>query len=220
MNLQQEGSPLFRTSNFVKIFCILISIGYLLSFLETVVELVAVTPGYLLPPHFSIWTLGTFFLIECHFFEVLVDIVTIVLCAKLIEPLWGQLEMISFFFICNLCSVVLTTVCYLFLYMCTKNSEVLFNVRIYGLAAYVAGVAVAVQQVMPDHPIVGKFTNRNVPLSVLFLSTVLWLVGLLEGTYPLMFCNGIIISWIYLRFWQQHSNSRRGDPSEAFQFEK
>lgn len=219
-------NPLFRShSTFVKIFCLLIIVGYLSSFLETIVELVAVTPGYLLPPHFSIWTLGTFFLIECHFFEVLVDVVCVCLCAKLLEPLWGQLEMITFFFICNLCSVVVTTVCYLFLYICTKNSELLFNVRIYGMVSYVAGVSVAVQQVMPDHPIVmgtplGTFTNRNVPLSVLFLSIVLWLFGLVEGTYPLMFCNGIIISWIYLRFWQQHSNSRRGDPSEAFQFEK
>lgn len=184
----------------------------------------AVTPGYLMPPHFSIWTLGTFFLIECHFWEVLVDILTLGLCAKLIEPLWGQLEMVSFFVICNLCSVVLTTVCYLFLYMCTKNSEVLFDVKIYGLSGYVAGVCVAVQQIMPDHPVIntplGTFTNRNIPLSVLLLSTILWLVGLVEGMYPLMFGNGIIVAWVYMRFWQQHSNARKGDLSDSFQFEK
>lgn len=199
-------------------------VGYLLTFLESTTELLAVTPGYLLPPHFSIWTLGTFFLIELHFWEILVDIATLGLCAKLIEPLWGPIEMISFFIITNLCSVVLTTVCYLFLYMVTKNSEVLFEVRIYGLVGYVAGVSVAVHQVMPDHPVIntplGTFTNRNVPLSVFFISVIFWLLGLVEGPYPLMFGNGIMVSWVYLRFWQHHSNERRGDLSESFKFEK
>lgn len=225
-SLQFVQQVLGSLSKFVKIFCSCIFVGYLFSILSPpTIEILSVTPGYLLPPHFSLWTLGTFFLIECHFWEVLVDILTLALCAKLIEPLWGQIEMISFFFICNLSSVVLTTVCYLFLYMCTKSSEVLFDVRIYGLSAYVAGVSVAVHQLMPDHPIIGTplgtFTNRNVPLSVLLLSVILWLIGLLEGTYPLLFCNGIIVSWVYLRFWQAHSNERRGDrSSETFQFEK
>lgn len=223
--VQQEGSPLFRTlSNFVKITLIIITCGYLLSFLDSTVELMAVTPGYLLPPHFSIWTLGTFFLIESHFWALLVDVVTLGLCAKLIEPLWGQLEMVMFFGITNLCSVVLTTVCYLFLYMCTKNSEVLFDVRIHGLVGYVAGVSVAVHQIMPDHPVLntplGNFTNRNVPLTVLVIAIILWLVGLIEGPYALMYGSGIVVSWVYLRFWQQHSSQRRGDLSESFQFEK
>lgn len=183
-----------------------------------------VIPGYLLPPHFAVWTLGTFFVIECHFWEVLVDILTLGLCAKLIEPLWGNIEMLTFFFVTNLCSVILTTVAYLFLYICTKDTAVLFNVKIHGLVAYVAGVSVAVHQVMPDHPVVntplGTFTNRNVPLTVLLLSVIFWLVGLVEGPYPLMFLNGILVSWVYLRFWQQHSGSRRGDLSDSFQFEK
>lgn len=225
-NLQQEGLPVFRAlSNFVKITICVIFAGYVLCLVfDSTVELMAVTPGYLMPPHFSIWTLGTFFLIECHFWEILVDILTLALCAKLIEPLWGPLEMISFFFITNLCSVVLTTFSYLILYMCTKNSEVLFDVRIYGLVSYVAGVSVAVQQIMPDHPVIntplGTFTNRNIPLTLLFFAVIFWLVGLVEGPYPLMFCNGIIVSWVYLRFWQNHTNKRRGDSSESFQFEK
>ena len=34
-------------------------------------------------------------------FQVAVDIFTVVLVGKLIEPLWGALEMMTFFFIVN-----------------------------------------------------------------------------------------------------------------------
>ena len=224
--LLQEGSSLFGAlSNFVKVTSVVIICGFLLQLLsERTIDLMTIAPGYLLPPHFSVWTLGTFFLIECHFWAVLVDILTLSLCSKLIEPLWGLVEMLTFFVITNLCSAVLTTICYLFLYMCTKNSLLLFDVRLYGLAGYVAGVTVAVHQIMPEHPVantpLGTFTNRNVPLTVLLLSAILWLLGLVEGPYPLMFLNGILVSWVYLRFWQQHSNARKGDFSDNFQFEK
>lgn len=94
--VQQTGgiAPLLTLSNFVKIVICVIGVGYLWnSFVDaTLIGIVPVIPGYLLPPHFSIWTLCTFFLVEYHFWEVLVDVVTLGLCGKLIEPLWGQIE--------------------------------------------------------------------------------------------------------------------------------
>ena len=75
-----------------------------------------------------------------------------------------------------------------------------------GLAGYLAGVTVAVKQVMPDHILyrspVGKITNRNVPLTLFALSFVLWAVGLVEGSYCTMFFTGLLVAWIYLRFYQ------------------
>lgn len=61
------------------------------------------------------------------------------------------------------------------------------------------------------------FHCSNVPLTVLFASLVLWAVNILDGTYPAMFCSGLIVSWIYLRFYQRHPNGR-GDSSESFTF--
>ena len=37
------------------------------------------------------------------------------------------------------------------LYMATFNTELLFDVHIHGLSGYLAGVSIAVKQVMPDH---------------------------------------------------------------------
>lgn len=161
---QQFKALLGNTSPAVKFICIVTICGYILSFSETSIKVLSVTPGYLLPPSFWIWTALTFCFIELHLWEVLVDVITVGLCGKLIEPLWGQMEMLTFFGIVNLGIAILSSLYYLLLYTCTKNTDILFNVHIHGLAGYVAGVSVAVRQIMPDHSIVrtpmGKFTNR------------------------------------------------------------
>lgn len=59
---------------------------------------------------------------------------------------------------------------------------------------------------------------RNVPLTVVFLSLILWLCGILDGTTPTMFIAGLIVSWTYLRFYQRHANGHRGDGSDSFTF--
>lgn len=220
--LKQQFSALLKnTSPVITFICAVTTCGYLLSYSKTAVQILSVTPGYILPSEFWIWTAFTFCFIELHFYEVLVDVITVGLCGKMLEPLWGQMEMFKFFAITNLGVAICTTFYYLFVYMCTKNAEILFDVHIHGLAGYVAGICVAVRQIMPDHLIFktryGRLTNRNVPLTVLTFSLVAWLVNILEGTYPAMYCSGIIVSWVYLRFYQWHPNGH-GDSSESFTF--
>jgi hypothetical protein len=50
------------------------------------------------------------------------------------------------------------------------------------------------------------------------LIILLRIAGLLPGSYPYMFGNGIIVSWIYLRFYQKHTNGNRGDMADTFSF--
>jgi len=219
---QQFLALLGNTSASVKFICIVVLCSYFLSFSDEAVRVLSVTPGYLLPPVFWIWTAFTYCFLEIHFWEVCVDIITVGLCGKLIEPLWGALEMMTFFAVVNMGVAILSAFFYLILYVCTFNPDLLFHVHIHGLAGYIAGVSVAVKQIMPDHMLVktplGKLTNRNIPLSVFFMSLVFWLIGLLEGTYPTMFLSGLLISWNYLRFYQYHSNGTRGDMADNFTF--
>ncbi|XP_071443609.1 transmembrane protein 115-like isoform X1 [Hetaerina americana] len=219
---QQFLALLGNTSASVKFICIVVFCTYFLSFSETAIRVLSVTPGYLMPPVFWIWTAFTYCFLEIHFWEVCVDIITVGLCGKLIEPLWGAMEMMTFFAIINIGVAILSAVFYLFLYMCTFNTDLLFTVHIHGLAGYIAAVSVAVKQIMPDHLLlktpIGKLTNRNIPLSVLTLSMIFWIVGLLEGTYPTMFTSGLLTSWTYLRFYQRHSNGTRGDMADSFTF--
>ena len=219
---QQLGALLGNTSLSVKIICLAVSIGYFVSYSEIAIRLLTVTPGYVFPPGFRIWTIFTHWFVEFHLWEVCADIITVGLCGKLIEPLWGKMEMLTFFALINTSVAFVGAFFYLLIYMVTINTDVLFEVHIHGLAGYIAAVAVAVKQMMPDHVVVntplGKLTNRNVPLCVLLLSVLLWLVGILEGTYPTMFTSGVILSWLYLRFYQRHSNGSRGDMADNFTF--
>jgi len=51
-------------SVFVKCLCVSLCVGYLLSFSDTALDLLTVSPGKLMPPNFWIWTLLTHCLIE------------------------------------------------------------------------------------------------------------------------------------------------------------
>lgn len=127
----------------------------------------------------------------------------------------------KFFAIVNTFVAILSSTYSLFYSMITQNSEHLYDTHIYGLAGYIAAVAVAVRQILPDHLIVmtpmGRFTNRSVPLASLILTILLWAVGLMNGQTPVMFTSGIVVSWIYLRFYQRHARGR-GDSAENFTF--
>jgi len=213
---------LANTSVGVKAVSIIVLLSYCLSYSESAILALSVTPGYFWPPHFWLWTAFTHCFLEIHWWEVLVDIVTVVLVGKLLEPLWGTLEMVIFFGIVNSGVALVAAVFYYFLYMVTFNTELLFEVHIHGLAGYLAGVSVAVKQAMPDHVIyrspVGKITNRNIPLACFLLTFIMWAIGLVEGSYCTMFGSGLVISWIYLRFYQLHANGSRGDTADSFSF--
>ena len=67
-------------------------------------------------------------------------------------------------------------------------------------------MSIAVKQVMPDHILartpVGKITNRNIPLTVFGLTFIMWAIGMVEGSYCTMFGTGLVVAWVYLRFYQ------------------
>ncbi|BET02283.1 unnamed protein product [Nesidiocoris tenuis] len=218
----QLNALLDNTSPLVKFICGVSLIGYFLSFSKSAVLALSVTPGYIVPPHFNVWTAFTYCFLEIHFWEVLADIVAVGLCGKLIEPLWGRFEMFKFFIVVNLGVAVIASAFYFILYTITANTDLLFFVHIHGLAGYTAGLSVAVRQIMPDHCLVktplGKMTNRNIPLLVTFLAILLYVLGLLEGTSPTSFASGVLVSWTYLRFYQPHSNGSRGDLADNFTF--
>ena len=104
----------------------------------------------------------------------------------------------------------------------SRNEEYLFDIHIHGLAGYVAGFSVAVKQVMPDHVLInspfGKLRNKHIPSMMLYLAIIMRIIGAVDGPYPVMFCNGLIVSWVYLRFYQKHNNGNRGDMADSFTF--
>ncbi|KAG8179511.1 hypothetical protein JTE90_005260 [Oedothorax gibbosus] len=132
------------------------------------------------------------------------------------------MEMLTFFALVNTSVAFLSVMFYILVFTITSDPRYLFSVQIHGLAGYLAAVSVAVKQIMPDHILLslpcGKIRNRNVPLIVLMLSILLWPLGVVRSTYPVMFASGLLTAWIYLRFYQHHSNGTVGDMAEGFTF--
>lgn len=222
-NLQQEVYLSFgKSSIVVKVVAVAVTIGYFLSYAKSVVPFLAVTPGYVLPPNFWVWTFVTHSFIEFHFWEVLADIAVLILCGKLLEPLWGALDMLIFLAVVNTGVALASSFLYIGIYLVTKNEEYLFETYIHGLVGYVAGFSVAVKQVMPDHKLLsspfGTLRNTHIPLLLMFVTITLRLINVVDGPYPFMFGFGILISWTYLRFYQKHSNGNRGDMADQFSF--
>ena len=91
---------LANTSVAVKIIAgVLIFFYALACYSEDVIEKLSVTPEKFWPPHFWIWTAFTHCFLEVHFWLVIIDIAVIVLVGKLLEPLWGAIEMMVFFMV-------------------------------------------------------------------------------------------------------------------------
>lgn len=63
----------------VKIVSVSVLLSYCLSYSESAVLALSVTPGYFWPPHFWLWTAATHCFLEIHWWEVVVDVITIVL---------------------------------------------------------------------------------------------------------------------------------------------
>lgn len=145
---QQFSALLGNTSPLVKIVCLAVIIGYFVSFSESAVRYLTVTPGYVFPPGFRIWTIFTHCFVEFHFWEVCADLITLGLCGKLIEPLWGKMEMLTFFTLINTSVAFIGIFFYMAIYMTTMNTDVLFEVHIHGLSGYIAAVSVVVKQMV------------------------------------------------------------------------
>ncbi|BFZ10530.1 hypothetical protein BsWGS_13569 [Bradybaena similaris] len=140
-----------KSSIVVKAITVAVIIGYLFSFISSTIPFITITPGYVLPPNFHVYSLVPFCFVELHIWQVVVDAATIILFGKLLEPLWGAREMLLFFVIVNVGVGVAAVFVYLFIYLLTLREEYLFDVHIHGLSGYIAGFCVGIKQTMPDH---------------------------------------------------------------------
>ncbi|XP_067855148.1 transmembrane protein 115 [Heptranchias perlo] len=207
------------TSVVVKSVCGTVLSLYCLSFLTDTVHGLGVTPGYLFPPNFWVWTLLTHAVVESHVWGVCVSVGAVVLAGRLLEPLWGALELLVFFTLTSVSVGVLGGFSYLLTYVATFNLDYLFTVRIHGMSGFVGGVLVALKQTMGDTVVlkVPQVRMKDVPMMVLAIIGVLRLTALLSSSVLASYGYGVLSSWVYLRFYQKHSRGR-GDMSDHFAF--
>ncbi|CAK9295496.1 unnamed protein product [Gordionus sp. m RMFG-2023] len=223
---------------------LLLLLGHACTYYRPLYESLSLTPVL----SARVYAFITHSLIEPRFFLLFLDALALWVSGKLVEPVWGSARLLIFYFAVSVLTSMITGALNLLAYgLVYKDVSLLFNIRITGLAAFLAGLSVAVKQIMPAHVLIplkinssssGNFIrNAHLPLLLLCITLLLKLAGVFRYRtgldekdggailvryetcpYPCMFGVGLLISWIYLRFWQKHGNGTRGDSEEAFSF--
>jgi membrane associated rhomboid family serine protease len=205
---------------FVKFLLIESIVFYLLSYIDEIQVHLGITPGSLIPS-FKIWTLFTYSLIDVHLWTLFRNLLFIFLAGKYIEPLWGSLELLLFYLITNIISGLWVTLLYLLSYMSAGNEEWLFETRICGMSAFIGGILVAMKQLLPEEVISSlpflHIRVKHLPFTLLVITALLVLFSFSTMPSLLLYICGTLVSWIYLRFYQLHTNTR-GDLSDGFTF--
>ena len=212
----------FFNSIFVKVASGIIIVLYFCSFNTFLFDHLCVIPGYVLPPNVWIWTLVTHTFLQSRILLVLVDLLIVFLTGIFIEPAYKLLKLGLFFVIVTAFSALSSSMVYIFLYYIKGNTDYVFETRIFGLSAYAGGLSVAIKQLMPDKVLLpmpwGKLKNKHIPMILLVTVITLSTLHILHTPYALQTGFGILISWIYLRFYQKHDNGNVGDMAEDFSF--
>ncbi|XP_060621767.2 transmembrane protein 115 [Anolis sagrei] len=212
-------AALASTSVVVKSICAVVLLLYLLSFAVDTVFALGVTPGFLFPPNFWVWTLATHCVTETHLWDVGLSLATVVAAGRLLEPLWGALELLIFFAVVNISVGLLGALAYLLSYVALFDLSYLFTIRIHGMLGFLGGVLVALKQTMGDRTVlkIPQVRMKVVPMLLLLLLAVLRLTTLIASNVLASYGFGVLSSWVYLRFYQRHSRGR-GDMSDHFAF--
>ncbi|XP_056381106.1 transmembrane protein 115 [Hyla sarda] len=190
---------------------------YLLSFWVDTAHVLAITPGFLLPPNLWLWTLVTHGLVELHLWDVLANLLLTLGAGRRLEPLWGAPELLLFYGVVSLSVGVLSSLFFLVAYATTSDLHFLFSAQVHGFPAFAGAVLVAHKQTIGDGLVEPQRWVRLLPQLALLGVTALTVAGLIPGQVLVGYSLGMLSGWVYLRFYQRHSRGR-GDMSDHFSF--
>lgn len=179
---------------------------------------IALVPGRTLP---CVWNLITAGFLTTNVVTLIIDVVALLLLARLVEPVYGSKEFLKFLFIVDLatcCSVFLGVY---IMYAYTTEGKLLYT-EFHGFHGIAAGLLVAVKQILGDQEAklfgVIQFNTKYIPITVIFLASAAVVALQQYQMLPFMYL-GAYSAWIYLRFFQhQQETGTQGDASDAFKF--
>jgi membrane associated rhomboid family serine protease len=162
------------------------------------------------------WNVLTASLIEVFPPAALVTVPALALLGRWVEPVWGSREFALFAACVSVSSAVATFFVTTAAYAVTREQSYVFQ-PVGGLSAVVAGLFVAIKQVIPDFVVAGAFRANFLPLilaSLLCFATAAKIMPL--GTLVFAIA-GMQSAYVYLRFYQKREHGR-GDPADSFAF--
>ncbi|CAL8106516.1 unnamed protein product [Calicophoron daubneyi] len=136
---------------------------------------------------------------------------------KLVHDCWSQLETLAFISFVNLSALALSATTMAFLPVDPFAS-------LYGNAALISAATVVSTQLDPDRFLLGYgrvgLKSRHGFFCGLLLILGAALVSLVRWSSVLLYINGFIGGWFYLRFLQHHPQRKYGDHRASFAFAK
>ncbi|KXZ48357.1 hypothetical protein GPECTOR_28g764 [Gonium pectorale] len=151
-----------------------------------------------------------------------VEVLAVLLLTRLVEPVYGSKEFLKFLFVVDVGVNICVLCCVYILFALGKDTGDILYLKFTGFHGMLAGLVVAVKQVMPEHEArlfgVVKITFKYLPL--MFLTTTVGLAAGLKQYMEVPFLVfGTYVAWVYLRFFQQQPDSQHwGDSSDDFKF--
>ncbi|KAG0361833.1 hypothetical protein BGZ54_008919, partial [Gamsiella multidivaricata] len=139
---------------------------------------------------------------------------------KYLERAWGSREFFKFLAVTSVGSMLAIYFTCLFEYIVRGNEDLLYDTRVYGLTAVMAGFLIGFKQLVPEHLVTmwGIFSVRVKTLPMFFALFMIFESLITRSQVQLMLAMyGLLISWIYSRFFKIQDGIR-GDRSETFSF--
>lgn len=164
----------------------------------------------------SIWQILTAGFTENYAICVILNICVFVSSNRFMEPVWGTWEFVKFIMIVNASSYIISLLI-LFVGFILLKEEGFLYAPFCGGHGLIAGIFVALKQLIPDHVILHTLTPfrvRHLPILSFVLSMVFTIARLTSTRYLTINMAGLATAWIYLRYFQVHERGR-GDISDT-----
>lgn len=184
-------------------------------------QYLALVAGRTLPCVWNVFSAG---LLQTHILSLVVSILAILLLSKVIEPNWGSKEYIKYLALVNVGSGVGTFVLVYIAYALDRNNEGnLLYAEISGFQGILAGLLVALKQVIPETEVtllqLLKLRAKHLAGIFVVVSLVASIIlGCVMKLLPPVVL-GALTGWLYLRYLQvKGDGALKGDPSDEFRF--
>ena len=170
-------------------------------------------------PYFQVYRFFTFFLVNTNFILFMFDAAAFFVFDLVLQKRWNFVEKLKFLVIATWFPGFMCLVYYYIKFANSRTEADLFFTGVCGSSSFVAAVTVVIKQ-LHDTSSNAKLRAlcRCFPLLYLFLITLLQIFGSIPSITLFYSFGGFLCGWIYLRFFQKHTDGKRGDFRTGFSF--
>lgn len=183
-------------------------------------ENLKLTTGSLYYPNFQIYRFLTFFLVNTNAILFAIDAAGFFVFDSVLQRRWNFAEKMKFLVITTWFPGFMCLIYYYIKFACSKTEADLFFTGVHGSSSFVAAVTVVSRQLMYDTSSNTKAQTiyRYGPVFYLILIASLEIFDAIPSITLLYSFFGLLCGWTYLRFFQKHTDGKRGDFRGNFSF--